>query len=268
MQNHSDYWVTIATVLPVLGLALLLVARAQFGTSLSRPRWSVYFDGLLFGAVLIGVIVQFYAALNILSGAWEDTESWRSWSTSTAFAATAVLFGTPLLNLLMLVFFHPNQTMLGRDYARRVGRDLRRVKRKQKRADRELMKQYAEITTKLESAAVAFRERPFSATRPIAEEVQERKLLVGAASLVEHEIAQNEETRKKSREELREVQKEYDDILLEVRKVFMRSMWSLFSASIGHADPADFSDEEPTSEDATPKLIVARPAPRPDDPPR
>ncbi|QUC01093.1 hypothetical protein [Cellulosimicrobium cellulans] len=266
-EDYTDFWVMIATVLPVLGLAVLVVARAQLVNSLSAPRWVLLINASIFAFAISTIIVHFYASLQILAGEWEDTRNWRLLAINAALAAITVLFGLPLMNLAVLALRHP-LSRESRFYYRKIARLLREQKRLARKTRRQLFRDYAEMTGTLESAAERLREEPFEPARPITDFAQRRDLIVSAARLVEQGVARGEAERAKIEREILERQERQEEMYANATRQFGRSLWDLFSASIGHTETEDSNGEESTNAAETPKLIVARPAPRPDDPPR
>jgi len=97
---NSEYWATIAQVLPVLGLAIVLEARtiSQRWTP-ETPKWLRFTQSLIWVVPLVLLAIGESAALRALRG----VQVWPWWTLLmeiTISAAISVLFLAPALELL------------------------------------------------------------------------------------------------------------------------------------------------------------------------
>ena len=258
-MEHKDFWVTIATVLPVFGLALLLVARAEVARSLTLPRFALALDAILFGATLIQLALSEFISLLILSGEIQETANWRALARSAATWSILVLFMTPLVNLLRMALWRPMVTREGRRALKDIRRSMRSRKRDLRAHRKKLRSQFQQMTDKLEEMASDLREEPFNPRAPISTMVERREWLRSYAWEVEHTVAEGEEGIRKSEGALVKSKESQDDLMMEVRKRQFQFLWSLFSSSIGHSEPQENVNDGDTTSESAPKTLVARP---------
>jgi hypothetical protein len=132
VEQNDDFWMAIATTLPMLGLTLLLVARTQLRRAL-ESRFAMVLLGCVFAPALLGLPVVEIVALSALAKI-PVSDAWMGVALFVFMSTTVALFVAPGLNLLAVILapLGARATLLmwsGRWLARRMEWENRRSRR-------------------------------------------------------------------------------------------------------------------------------------------
>lgn len=237
-KNTSDFWMAIATVLPVLGLALLLVTRSQLVHSLERklPLASALFPFII---CLPGVVVVELIALNALLNPTATNVLLETVAMMVVALHVGLLFMSPLVSLIYVTYGHwfaEPRTVLA---MRRAKRGVRRNLREMRRTRRTLERLIVRSTNTLARRAVAFREKPFDPGEPVWLITAGRAELVSAFRETEIETSIISEALAKLDKKVREARKQQDSARRNFRNAYARTSLGSFNVSVGHVQILD-----------------------------
>ncbi|MFB7889293.1 hypothetical protein ACFCZ3_14735 [Cellulosimicrobium cellulans] len=230
MEQTDNYWMAVATILPVLGLAMLLVARVQ-ARQLVDSRGGLFALGVALVPVLFGLpiveVVSLIALLGVSIPEWLFLVSLAVFGTLTAmlFLVPAVWLGraafAPLEVPALFVLWQIRIILWQR------GRLIRRSGRLRKEYVAQLLEKVSHTSELLEQRVVEDPSIGGKAAKLRAGLVSEIRVI----ELISQEFAIDQ---RHGRESLNRAHGFRRDLAREYRKASALSGWGVFSGSVGH----------------------------------
>lgn len=229
VEQSENFWMTIATIVPVFGLALLLVARAQFRESVGS-RWNMAWLGITFVPPLLGAPFVEMVALAALLGE-RVSDWWASLAMLVVLLAAVSLFISPALNILFAVF--PGLVGAGSAVIRRNRRIVRSARRTMLQQRSSLDRIFRIETGRLDeiSSAVWRAVERDGASSLAVERLRSR--YVGEVRQLELAAQELEFSYRRSQAIYRQASANYDGLVAASRRATVLISWGLFSSTIG-----------------------------------
>lgn len=239
----------IATVLPVLGLALLLVARSHLIDLVEKKR-PLALALFPFIVCLPSIVVVELVALAALLQPNAIGAYWETVALCVVALHLGLLFWSPLVMLVSVIYGHwfiDGKTFLA---SRRAARQVRSSLRKVRRTQREFKKLIVRLTSALDGRAVWLRELPFNPTEPVGLVAARRAKLVSDARDAEFESSRIASKLAELDEEVREVKRQQGARRRNSTNGYARLLLNSFNVSVGHVQasnegPREFDTELP-----------------------